>query len=76
MISPFNPFLNRDNKTIFKNLKQQFELSHTKLKPKLPHMLNFANILEVELKRQTEWLLPLNININKIFKTKLLSLVA
>ena len=54
MISPFNPFLNGDNKTIFKNLKQQFELSHTKLKPKLPHMLNFANILEGEMKKQTE----------------------
>ena len=54
MISPFNPFLNGDNKTIFKNLKQQFELSHAKLKPKLPHMLNFANILEGEMKKQTE----------------------
>ena len=37
MISSFNPFLNGDNKTIFKNLEQQFELIHTKLKPKLPH---------------------------------------
>ena len=37
MISSFNPFLNGDNKTIFKNLEQQFELIHTKLKPKSPH---------------------------------------
>ena len=28
--------------------------SHTKLKPKLPHILNFANILEGEMKRQTK----------------------
>ena len=42
------------NKTIFKNLEQEFESSHTKLKPKLPHILNFANILEGERKRQTK----------------------
>ena len=52
MISPFNPFVNSDNKTIFKNLEQQFELNHTKLKPKLPHILNFGSILEVEMKRK------------------------
>ena len=52
MISTNNPFLNGDNKTIFKNLEQQFELSHTKLKPKLPHILNFAKILKGEMKRQ------------------------
>ena len=54
MISDFNPFLIGDNKTIFKSLEHQFELSHTKLKPKLTHILNFANILVGEMKRQTK----------------------
>ena len=44
------PFLDGDNKTIFKDLEQQFESS--KLTPKLPHILNFANILEVDMKMQ------------------------
>ena len=52
MISHFNPFVNGDNKTIFKNSEQQFELNHTKLKPKLPHILNFGSILEGEMKRK------------------------
>ena len=54
MVSPFNPFLNGDNKTIFKNLEQEFELSHTKLKPKLSHTFNFSNVLDVEMKGQTK----------------------
>ena len=33
---------------------QQFELSHTELKPKLPHTMNYTNILEEEMKRQTK----------------------
>ena len=53
MISPsFNPFLNGDKKIIYKNLEQQFESNHIKIKPKLAHILNFANILEGEMKRQ------------------------
>ena len=44
MVSPFNPFLNGDNKTIFKNLEQEFELGHTKLKPKLSDTFNFSNV--------------------------------
>ena len=52
MISPFNPFVNSDNKTIFKNLEQQCELNHTQLNPKLPHILNFGSILKVEMKRK------------------------
>ena len=75
MISNFNSFLNGDNKTIFKNLEQQFELSHTKLKPKLPLILNFTNSLEGGWRGTQKWLLPLNINIT-IFKTKLLSSIA
>ena len=50
----FNPFLNRDKKTIYKNLEQQFESNHIKIKPKLVHILNFANILEGEMKRQAK----------------------
>ena len=42
-------FLNADNKTIFENLEQQFESS--KFKPKLPYLLNFANISEREMKQ-------------------------
>ena len=53
MVSPsFNPFLNGDKKIIYKNLEQQFESNHIKIKPKLAHILNFANILEGEMKRQ------------------------
>ena len=55
MISPsFNPFLNGDKKTIYKNLEQQFESKHIKIKPKLADILNFANILEGEMKRQAK----------------------
>ena len=55
MITSFNPFLDGDSKSIFKNFEQQFELSHTKLKPQLPHLLfNFANILKGEMKRQSK----------------------
>ena len=51
--SKFYQTINGDNKTILKNL-EQFQSSHTKLKPKLPHILNFANILEGQMKRQTK----------------------
>ena len=68
MISHFNSFLNGDNKTIFKNLEQQFELSYTKLKSKLPNILNFTNSLEGGWRGKQKWLLPLGINIT-IFKT-------
>ena len=37
MIPTFNPFINGDNWTIFKNVEQQLESSHTTLKSKLPH---------------------------------------
>ena len=46
-------------------------LSLIKPKPKLQHMLNFANIADGEMMRLKKWLLPLNINIT-IFKAKLL----
>ena len=62
MISPLIQFLNGDNKTISKNLEQQFESGLiTKHKPKCPHILNLANILEAEMKAKL--LLPLYINI-------------
>ena len=54
MISPFYPFLNGVDKTIFRYLEQQFESGDTKLKPKLPHILNFTNLMEGEMKRKTK----------------------
>ena len=50
-------------------------LSLIKPKPKLQHMLNFANIADGEMMRLKKWLLPLNINIT-IFKAKLLRSIA
>ena len=51
----WSPFLiifqNDDNKTILKNLEQQFMSVITTY---LPHILNFAKILESEIERLTE----------------------
>ena len=75
MISPFNPFLNGDNKTIFKIWNNSVSWVIRSLNQNYHIYWTFQTFWKERWTDRQKWLLPLNIN-TTIFKTELLISIA